>query len=148
LGVLSFLQAAATRHVTVIAARNKLVMDESLHSKITVTVLALAADIERQLLRERTKAALDARRKAGLPMGRPRGSKSGSMLDSRKAEIFKCLKANVSKRAIARLMGCAPGTLYAFLSESGVQLSAEDAADMARQDATVDIASQHDSVAS
>lgn len=130
LGVLSFLQAAAERKVVVVAARNKLVMDESLHSKITVTVLALAADIERQLLRERTTAALDARRQAGLPLGRPKGSRSDSILSSRAAEIEKCLKANVPKRSIARLMGCAPGTLYAYLDRLGIKLTDQEVADL------------------
>lgn len=130
LGVLSFLHEAAGKGVSVVAVRSKLVIDDSLHSKITVTVLALAADIERELLRERTKAALDARRQAGLPLGRPRGSKSGSVLDSRAPEIFRCLKAGVSKRAVARLMDCAPGTLYAFLAKEGVTLSPEESAAM------------------
>lgn len=130
IGVLTFLQAAADKGVSVVAVRSKLVLDDSLHSKITVTVLALAAEIERDLLRERTKAALDARRQAGLPLGRPVGSRSKSMLDSRGSEIDKCLKAGVSKRAVARLMGCAPGTLYAYLASRGVTLDADELAAM------------------
>lgn len=126
LGVLSFLQEAAGKGVSVVAVRSKLVLDDSLHSKITTTILALAAEIERDLLRERTKAALESRRQAGLPLGRPVGSRSGSMLDSRRAEIEKCLKANVSKRSIARLMGCAPGTLYAFLASIGADLTDDE----------------------
>lgn len=115
-GVLTFLQQAAARQVTVIAVQNKLALDDSMHSKITVTVLALAAEIERDLLRSRTKAALEARRSAGLPLGRPRGSKSAKILEPRRADIQNLLAAKVSKRAIARVMGCAPSTLYAFLS--------------------------------
>ena len=115
-GVLTFLQAAAAAKINVIAVRNKLVLDDSLHSKITVTVLALAAEIERDLLRERTKAALAARRAAGLPLGRPRGSISSSVLEPRAAEIEKALSAKISKRGIARMLGCSPGTLYAYLS--------------------------------
>jgi DNA invertase Pin-like site-specific DNA recombinase len=131
LGVLSFLEAAADKRVSVVAVRSKLILDDSLHSKITVTVLALAAEIERDLLRERTKAALDARRQAGLPLGRPRGSKSDSMLTSRRPEIERCLKAGVSKRAIARMLNCAPGTLYAYLSSQGIAVSQGEAQDLA-----------------
>jgi DNA invertase Pin-like site-specific DNA recombinase len=115
-GVLTFLQAAAQRGVNVYAVRSKLALDDSLHSKITVTVLALAAEIERDLLRERTRAALDARRAAGVKLGRPVGSRSPSILESRSAEIQRCLDARLSKRAIARLMDVAPGTLYAYLA--------------------------------
>lgn len=114
-GVLTFLQEAAAKKITVVAVQNKLALDDSMHSKITVTVLALAAEIERDLLRNRTRAALDARRAKGLPMGRPRGSKSAKILEPRRADITAMLEAKVSKRAIARVLKCAPGTLYDFL---------------------------------
>lgn len=115
-GVLTFLQAAAAARVTVIAVQNKLALDDSMHSKITVTVLALAAEIERDLLRSRTRAALDARRAAGLHMGRPHGSRSASILEPRRKEIETLLLAKVSKRAIARILQCSPSTLYALLA--------------------------------
>lgn len=118
-GVLTFLQTAAAKKVTVIAVQNKLALDDSMHSKITVTVLALAAEIERDLLRERTRAALAARRAKGLPMGRPVGSKSASLLEPRRADIAAMLASKVSKRAIARVLQCAPGTLYAYLKTNG-----------------------------
>lgn len=118
LGVLSFLQLAQERAVTVIAAKNKLRLDGSLPSKITVTVLALAAEIERDLLRERTTAALLARKQRGLPLGRPVGSRSQSKLDQRKDEIHACLKARVSKRGIARLLAVSPTTLYRYLASA------------------------------
>lgn len=114
-GVLTFLQAAAEKGITVIAVRNKLALDDSLHSKITVTVLALAAEIERDLLRERTKAALAARRAAGKKLGRPHGSRSPSIIADRADEIQRALDAKISKRGICRMLNCSPGTLYAFL---------------------------------
>ena len=117
IGVLTFLQATTEKGLNVIAIRSGLKIDESMQSKITVTIFALAAEIERDLLRERTKAALDARRAKGLPMGRPVGSGGKSILDGRDAEIDKCLTARVAKRAIARIMKCSPQTLYAFLKK-------------------------------
>jgi len=119
-GVLTFLQAAALKAVTVVAVRNKLALDDSMHSKITVTVLALAAEIERDLMRERTKAALAARRAAGLALGRPIGSRSRSKLETRQADIQGLLNSRVSKRAIARVIDCSPGTLYRFLDHKSM----------------------------
>lgn len=115
LGVLSFLQAAATAEVEVVAVRSGIALDNSLSSKIVVTVLALAAEVERDLIRERTKAALSARRAAGLPLGRPTGSRSVSILHPKRNEIAKLLEAGVSKRAVARVLSCSPSTLYAYL---------------------------------
>lgn len=116
LGVLSFLEAAAERQVEVVAIRSGIILDKSMASKITVTVLALAAEVERDLIRERTKAALQARKAAGLPLGRPIGSRSASIIADRGPEIDKLLEAGVSKRAIARVLDCAPNTLYAYLA--------------------------------
>ena len=71
IGVLGFLQEAAAAGLSVRAVRSGIALDGSASSKIVVTVLAMAAEIERDLLRERTRAALEARRAAGLPLGRP-----------------------------------------------------------------------------
>jgi DNA invertase Pin-like site-specific DNA recombinase len=115
LGVLSFLQAAQLAGVEVIAVRSGIALDNSMSSKIVISILALAGEIERDLIRERTKAALAARKQAGLPLGRPRGSRSVSILAHKGEDIKGMLAARVSKRAIARLLGCSPDTLYAFL---------------------------------
>lgn len=114
-GVLTFLQEAVKHEINVVAVRNGIAIDGSLQSKITVTILALVAEIERDLLRERTKAALDARKAAGLPHGRPAGSQSPSILESRAKEIDRLIASKVSKSAIARVLGCSRQTLYNFL---------------------------------
>lgn len=116
LGVLSFLAAASARQVEVVAIRSGIALDNSLSSKVVVTVLALAAEIERDLIRERTKAALAARRAAGLPLGRKVGSTTARKLEPKRTEIAQLLAAKVSKRAIARVLGCSPSTLYAYLA--------------------------------
>lgn len=117
LGVLSFLQVAAERKVNVVAIRSGIALDGSMQSKIVVTVLALAAEIERDLIRERTKAALAARRAAGLPLGRRVGTRTARVLAPKAAEIAQLLAAKVPKRAICRVLGCAPSTLYAYLRD-------------------------------
>lgn len=114
-GVLTALQTAAEHHVTVIAARNRLHLDQSLHSKITITVLALAAEIERDLIRDRTRAALAARREAGKPIGRQPGTAPALKLDGRAAEIRKLLSAGVSVTTTAKTLGVARQTLYNWL---------------------------------
>lgn len=130
LGVLSFLQAAALAEVEIVAIRSGIALDNSLSSKIVVTILALAAEVERDLIRERTKAALAARRQAGLPLGRPRGSRSASILAPKADDITALLNAKVSKRAIARVLGCSPGTLYAYLAGSHPQVGDTHTADL------------------
>lgn len=124
-GVLTFLQDAAGRGVTVDAVKSGITLDGSTASKIVVTVLAMAAEIERDLLRERTKAALDARKARGLPVGRQRGAGGKrNKLEGRMDEIQGLIASKVSMAAIARVLSVSRQTLYTFLStqqKQGVQ---------------------------
>lgn len=116
-GVLTFLQAAAERGVTVIAVKSGIHLDGSTASKIVVTVLAMAAEIERDLLRERTSAALQARKARGLPIGRQAGATGKrNKLAGRMPEIVPMLKAGVARAAIARILGVSRQTLHSFLA--------------------------------
>ena len=116
-GVLTFLQDAAGRGVTVDAVKSGITLDGSTASKIVVTVLAMAAEIERDLLRERTKAALDARKARGLPVGRQRGAGGKrNKLEGRMDEIQGLIASKVSMAAIARVLSVSRQTLYTFLS--------------------------------
>lgn len=114
-GVLTFLQEAAAKNITVHAVQSRMTLDGSLQATITVTILALVAEIERELCRARTKAALADRRARGLPLGRQPGTRVRSKLDQHRSEINELLTKRVSKRAIARIVDCAPGSLYAWL---------------------------------
>lgn len=115
IGVLSFLQNAAERQITIVAIQSGITLDNSIGAKIHVTILALAAEIERELLRARTVAALDARRASGLHMGRPHGTPRPSKIAARHPEIEQLLAHQVSKRAIARILNCSVTTLDAHL---------------------------------
>lgn len=118
-GVLTFLQAAAEKGVTVDAVKSGILLDGSTASKIVVTVLAMAAEIERDLLKERTKAALDARKARGLPVGRQMGAVGKrNKLDGKLVEIEKLLAARVGKSAVARVLGVSRQTLDTFLKSS------------------------------
>lgn len=115
-GVLTFLQAAAEKNVNVVAIKSGITLDGSTASKIVVTVLAMAAEIERDLLRERTKGALQARKASGGAIGRQLGAKGKrNKLDGRWGEIEPLLKAKVAKASIARVLGVSRQTLHVFL---------------------------------
>jgi DNA invertase Pin-like site-specific DNA recombinase len=114
-GVLTALQTAAERGVNVIACKNGLRIDGSLPAKIVVTVFALVAEIERDLIRERTRAALQARKARGQPIGRQLGATGTSKCQPHAELIARLLAAKTPKRAIARLIDVAPQTLYDYL---------------------------------
>ena len=74
-----------------------------------------AAQIEREFISARTKEALERRKTAGLPVGRPKGRATKLMLDDRRAEIVDYLNKGVSKRSVAKILGCSPTTLYSWI---------------------------------
>lgn len=115
LQVLEIMRMCAEREISVHVVKSRLILDGSLSSKITATILALAGEIEREFISARTTESLRRRKDAGLPMGRPKGEAESLTLDSRAAEIDKYLNLKLNKRAIAKLLECSPTTLHAWI---------------------------------
>ena len=123
LQVLEILECCMRRGLSVHIAKQQMVLDDKLPSRITATVLGLAAEIERELISLRTREALAKRKAAGKSLGRPKGRQSEKLkLDSKATEIKKYLEKGISKRSIAKLVDCAPSTLYYWLSRHKHQL--------------------------
>ncbi|MBE9045886.1 recombinase family protein [Pleurocapsales cyanobacterium LEGE 10410] len=113
LQVLEILECCMQRGISVHIAKQRMVLDDSMPSRITATVLGLVAEIERELISLRTTEALAKRKAAGKTLGRPRGKRSASLkLDAKEQEIKMYLAKGISKRSIAKLVDCAPSTLY------------------------------------
>lgn len=115
LQVLEILEYAAKHDFRVHIAKQNMQFDDSLNSKITATVLGLAAEIERDFISMRTKEALAKLKADGKKLGRPPGKATKLLLDKREAEIKGYLKKGISKRAISKLLDCSETTLYEWL---------------------------------
>jgi DNA invertase Pin-like site-specific DNA recombinase len=120
LQILEMLEHCAAQNFVVHIAKQNMVFDDSLNSKITATVLGLAAEIEREFISMRTKEALAKRKAAGMVLGRPKGKAKKLKLDKKSAEIRKYLDMGISKSAICKLVGCAPSTLYEWIERRKV----------------------------
>lgn len=65
------------------------------------------------------------------PRGRPKGTKAARLkLDAREADIRFYLARGVSKRAICRIVECAPSTLYGWLARLNIRGQAPPPADI------------------
>lgn len=115
LQVLEIMEMAAQKGIAVHIAKNSMVLDGSMQSTITATILGLAAQIEREFISARTKEALAKRKNDGLKLGRPKGEADLLKLDAFRDEITGYLKKGINKRAIAKLIECSPSTLYKWL---------------------------------
>lgn len=89
--------------------------DSGITSVITSTVFALVAQIERDLISQRTKEALHAKRAMGIKLGRPKGKKGKSKLDAYKDTIIELNNLKVPKTQIARQFNTTVPNLYNYL---------------------------------
>jgi DNA invertase Pin-like site-specific DNA recombinase len=76
LQVLEMLEHSMARGLIVHIAKQHMVLDGSMQSRVMATVLGLTAEIERELISQRTIEALAKRRAAGQPLRRPKGRKA------------------------------------------------------------------------
>jgi DNA invertase Pin-like site-specific DNA recombinase len=104
-------------HVRLVAIKEHIQLNgiQDLQTKVMVTLLSLFAEIERDLIAERTKEGLAAARAKGRLPGRPKGILGTSKLTGREAEIQTFLAKTVSKAAIAKILGVSRSTLHHFI---------------------------------
>lgn len=92
------------------------IIDSTIAGEAYVFALGLAARIERDMISDRTKSALKARKASGVKLGRPEGK---SKLDAKREEIEMYQKLGVNKTAIAKLIGCSRSAYLHWLSKEG-----------------------------
>lgn len=97
-----------------------LIGKQDMQSKVMVTLFGLFAELERDLISERTKAGLAAARAKGKQLGRPKGTYR-SRLDGREADIQFYLDKKVSKASIAKIMDISVSALHSFLKTRGLK---------------------------
>jgi DNA invertase Pin-like site-specific DNA recombinase len=91
-------------------------LGEDIQSKVLAFAFGLSAEIERNLISQRTKEALARKRSEGIILGRPKGKKSKNVkLSGHETEILALLSQSVSKCQIARIFGVNRMTVASFI---------------------------------
>src|SRR3954453_23152181 len=88
---------------------------QDMQTKVMVALFGLFAEVERDLISERTKEGLAAARARGRLLGRPKGSLGPSKLDGKEGEIRMLLEKEVSKASIAKIVGVLSTNLRHFI---------------------------------
>ncbi len=118
LQVMSILHHCMNKDVQVWTIKDNYRLGTDITSKVLAFAFGLSAEIERNLISQRTKEALNRLKSQGIKLGRPSGSKNKTnALASQKNAILSLLNKKVSKTKIAKMMGVSRITLYRFLKE-------------------------------
>ena len=87
----------------------------SIQSKVTVGLFGIFAEVERDLISQRTKQGLISARLKGKLIGRPKGSIGKSKLDGKEEQIRELLDKDISKTSIAKIFDVSRTCLYNFI---------------------------------
>lgn len=134
LEIMEMLQVMLQRGVHVYAVKGGWRLDNGIQSKIVAVVMAMAAEIERELIADRTKEALEVRKgraergeewvsKSGrvcTRLGRPEGP-GKSKLDIYKEEIVGLLNNGATQSWIARRYKTSPQNLANWMAKHKIE---------------------------
>jgi DNA invertase Pin-like site-specific DNA recombinase len=88
---------------------------QDMQTKVMIALFGLFAEVERDLISQRTKEGLAAARAKGRLLGRPKGALGKSKLDGKEEEIRMLLEKTVSKASIAKIVGVSRTALHHFI---------------------------------
>ena len=92
-------------------------LGDDISSKVLAFAFSLSAEIERNLISQRTKEALARKKAEGVILGRPKGSKSAkTKLTGQEKRIKELVDKKVSYSAIGRILGVHRLTVSSFVN--------------------------------
>ena len=125
--IMDVLNRCMKREIQVWTIKDNYRLGTDISSKVLAFAFGLSAEIERNLISQRTKEALARAIAEGKHIGRPKGSKNKSLkLSGKEEEIRKLLKSGVSKTKIAFIMGVHRFTLYKFCRDLRMNMESKN----------------------
>lgn len=124
--VMDILHHAMNVGCVIYTVKDKFVLGDDIQSKVLAFAFGLSAEIERQMIRQRTKEGLKLKVKQGILLGRPIGTKSiesSTDLSDRKEEVIQQFNWGVPERRMAQNFGCDRNTITRWLHRWGVKHS-------------------------
>src|SRR5690554_6832489 len=117
--IMGLLNECMNRNIKVWTIKDNYRLGSDINSKVLAFAFGLSAEIERNLISQRTKEALARKRAEGVVLGRPVGSKSSkTKLTGQEKKIKELLDKNVSYSAIGRILGVHRLTVTSFVKNN------------------------------
>lgn len=120
LEVMRILETCLNKNCQVWTIKESYRLGNDIQSKVMAFAFGLAAEIERNLISERTKSSLANIRASGKKLGRPFKAESKRLkLSKNSKKIKELLDKGISKSKIARMMNVQRNTVCRFISKNG-----------------------------
>lgn len=114
--ILKVLEELMNKDVKVISLKENYELGNNIQSKVLAFAFGLSAEIERNLISERTKMGLERARAQGKQLGRRKGQKVRLKLEGDLDLIKERLKEGISKLRLSRELNCSSMTLSSFMN--------------------------------
>ncbi|MBX2967419.1 MAG: master DNA invertase Mpi family serine-type recombinase [Cyclobacteriaceae bacterium] len=114
--IMGILNECMNRDIQVWTIKDNYRLGSDINSKVLAFAFGLSAEIERNLISQRTKEALARKKAEGAILGRPKGRKSSkTKLTGQEKRIQELLAKKVSYSAIGRILGVHRLTVSSFV---------------------------------
>ncbi|MDD5463278.1 MAG: recombinase family protein [Methylococcales bacterium] len=117
---MEILALATRKSIRVYSVKGSWQLDNSIQSKIIALAFSMAAEIERDLISQRTREELHFKKEQGLTLGRPKGP-GKSKLDVFRPEIENLLANGATQRFIAQRYHTAEANHHNWLKKNGIK---------------------------
>ena len=123
LEVMRILETCLSKNCQVWTLKENYRLGNDIQSKVLAFAFGLAAEIERNLISQRTKSSLANLKASGKKLGRPLAAESQKLKLSKNTRKIKNLLAKgISKSQIARILGVQRSTLRRFIERNLSQI--------------------------
>ena len=120
LEVMKILEMCLNKNCQVWTIKENYRLGNDIQSKVMAFAFGLSAEIERNLISQRTKASLESIRAQGKKLGRPFAAQSKRLkLTKNTTRIKELLDSGVSKNQISKIMNVQNITLRRFIKRMG-----------------------------
>lgn len=117
--IMEILNICMTKECKVWTIKDNYRLGDDIQSKVLAFAFGLSAEIERNLISQRTKEALARKKAEGVVLGRPKGRKSSHVkLTGKESIIRDLLEHGVSQRRIAEIYKVNRMTVSKFIREN------------------------------
>lgn len=116
--IMKILHDCMEKDIMVYTIKENYELGNNINSKVLAFAFGLSAEIERNLISQRTKESLARRKAEGQILGRPKGSKSQiRKLSGKEDDIKSLMNKKISYSAIGRILGVHRLTVSSFIKE-------------------------------